>query len=145
MRYLFFAEGCSFVALSLLLGCRSGLPGILFCSLLCVMLFSYQFGLRRSRRYFHASLSELAVDWVRPSWKLAIILTPAALGLWFATSSLSAVWRLAIHMLTAGIGGGLLFLRLGLPAEVVREAGTRLPRSAVWLLGRLRTVGTLYF
>jgi hypothetical protein len=141
MRYLFFAEGCCFVALSLVWGYRWGLSGIILCSVLCVMFFSYPFGLRRSRQYFHASLFELAADWIRPSLKLVAVLSAAATGLWLATSNLPAIWRLAIHALVVGLGGGLLFLRLGLPVEVVREAETRLPRPAAWLLGKLVPCG----
>jgi len=134
MRYIYFVEGCSFVALSLLVGYHWGLPGIIACSLLCLVFFSYQFGLRRSERYFHVHFGELALDWVRPSLKLAAMLTLVALITWLATSGLPVIWRLAVHGVVAGFVGGFLFLRIGLPPEMVREAGARLPRPAARLL-----------
>jgi len=137
MRYLYFAEGCCFVILSLLVGHRWGLPGIIVCSLLCVVIFSYQFGLRQSERYFRVSFSELAVEWVRPSLKLAVVLAPLALALWFATSGLPVLWRLVFHGVAAGLGGGFLFLRIGVPPEMIQETRARLPRPAAWLLGIL--------
>jgi O-antigen/teichoic acid export membrane protein len=137
MRYLYFVEGCCFVAISLLVGYRWGLSGIIVCSLLCLMLFSYQFGLRRSRRYFQVPFRELALDWVRPSLILAAVLVPLALVTWFANTGLPALWRLAIHAAAAVLAGGFLFLRIGLPTEVVREAGARLPRPAARVLAML--------
>jgi O-antigen/teichoic acid export membrane protein len=137
MRYLYFVEGCCFVALSLLLGYRWGLPGIIGCSIVCTLLFSCLFGLWRSSRYFHLQFLDLAVEWVRPSLKFAVVLVPVALILWFATAGLPALWRLAIHGVVMAFVGGILFLRLGLPPEVVRETGARLPRLAARLLGKL--------
>jgi O-antigen/teichoic acid export membrane protein len=137
MPYIFFADGCTFVTLALLLGYRWGLSGIIACSVLSLALFSCQFGLRRSAKYFQTPFTELTVDWIRPSLKLAIVLIPAALALWFATSGLPALWRLVIHGVIAGFAGGFLFLRIGLPPEVVWEAGARLPRPAARLLEML--------
>jgi O-antigen/teichoic acid export membrane protein len=134
MRYIYFVEGCSFVALSLLVGYHWGLPGIIACSLLCLVFFSYQFGLRRSERYFQVHFWELALDWVRPSLKLAVMLVMVALITWLATAGLPVIWRLGVHGVVAGFVGGFLFLRIGLPPEMVREAGARLPRPAARLL-----------
>ncbi|MDE3097839.1 MAG: oligosaccharide flippase family protein [Verrucomicrobiota bacterium] len=137
MRYLYFVEGCSFVLLSLLLGYRWGIPGIVGSSVLCLVFFSYQFGLRRSQKYFRVSFLELTVGWIKPSLKLAAALVPAAIVIWFATSGLPVLWRLMVNGAAAGLIGGLLFLRLGVPPEMIREAGGRLPRPAARLLGML--------
>ena len=137
MRYVYFVEGCTFVTLSLLAGFRWGLPGIIACSMLCLMFFSCQSGLRRSGRYFQMPFSELAVDWIRPSLKFAAALTPMAFVTWFATAGLPVLWRLAIHVVVAGAVGGFLLLRIGLPSDIIREAGSRLPRPAARLLAML--------
>ena len=117
MRYLYFVEGCTFVVSSLVLGYHWGVVGILLCSLACLVFFSYQFGLRLSARYFKVPFRELAVDWVRSSLNLALILALGASIVWFATLPLPAFWRLVIHSLFAGLVGGFLFLRIGLPPE----------------------------
>jgi O-antigen/teichoic acid export membrane protein len=137
MRYLYFVEGCCFVAFSLLLGYRWGLPGIIGCSIVCTLLFSCLFGLRRSSQYFHLKFEDLAIKWLRPSLKLALMLVPLSLLLWLATTGLAPIWRLVIHGLATVVIGGILFLRLGLPPEVVRETGARLPRPAARLLEML--------
>lgn len=134
MRYLYFVEGCSFVALSLLVGYRGGLLGIIGCSLLCLIFFSYQFGLKRSHQFFQVSLFDLAIRWVLPSLKLAGVLVPLALLLWLATGGLPPLVRLVIHGAASVCFGGLLFLRLGLPPETIRETMMRLPRPAARLL-----------
>ena len=137
MRYLYFVEGCTFVAMALGLGYRWGLPGIIVCSVISIIPFSYQFGLRRSSQYFQLSFLDLAVEWIRPSLKLGVVLAPIALIIWFGTSGLPPIWRLLIHGAAAGLVGGLLFLRIGLPPEVIREVKPRLPRLAARLLGLL--------
>jgi hypothetical protein len=42
--------------------------------------------------------------------------------------------RLAIHVAVAALVGGFLFIRVGFPAHMIREASSRLPRRAAWLL-----------
>jgi O-antigen/teichoic acid export membrane protein len=134
MRYLYFIEGCCFVTASLLLASRWGISEIIGCSVVCLIFFSYQFGLRRSHRYFHVRISELAFDWIRPSLKLAATLIPFAVIIWFATSSLPELWRLIVHAVAVTLAGGFLFLRLGLSPEMIQEMKMRVPRVASRLL-----------
>ena len=134
MRYLYFAEGCCFVALAMLLRGRGGLPGIILCSILCTVLFSNLYGWRRSHQYFNASYLNLIWGWIRPTWKLVALLTPLVLMLWFVTTDLPSIWRLAIHSAVASGFGGILFLRLGLPPETVRDTAIRLPRPIARVL-----------
>jgi O-antigen/teichoic acid export membrane protein len=137
-RFIYFLEGCFFVALVILLNGRLGLAGIIGASILCTLLFSYQYGLRLSGRHFHCGFKELAVDWVRPSLKLALSFGLFAVIVWFATLGLPILWRLVIHVLLAIVVGGLMLLRIGFPAAMMKEAGTRLPvsvgRTLQWLV-----------
>jgi len=137
MRYLYFGEGIVFVVASLLLGYRWGLPGIIVCSVACVFLFSYLYGLHRSARYFHTSFYDLALQWVAPSLKLAAIYSGVAVVTWFCTPALPILWRLVVHAAVATLGGGLLFLRFGLPRAMIHEAQARLPQAAASFLDRL--------
>jgi len=130
LPYVFMLEGCTYVTLSVLGGYRWGMPGIIACSLLCLVLFSCQFSLRRSARYFQINFSVLVIDWLRPSLKLAAMLVPMALAMWFATSGLPAIWRLAIHAMAAVLFGGLLFLHFGLSSEILLDMQARLPQPA---------------
>jgi O-antigen/teichoic acid export membrane protein len=137
MRFLYFVEGCCFVILSLSLGYRWDLPGIIVCSVACVIFFSYTYGLWRSARYFQTSFYALAVNWVAPSLRLAAIYAVVALLTWFSTAGLPTLWRLITHGAIAAMVGGVLFLRVGLPREMIDEVRARLPRTAVLFLDRL--------
>jgi O-antigen/teichoic acid export membrane protein len=152
MRYIFFGEGCTFFILALLLGghwggtgddytvcyhlfhCHWSLPGMVLVSILCTLAFTYQYSLRRSRDYFHGPLEEFAMEWVRPSLKLAGWLALVVPLIWFTTAGLPVVWRLVARASLDVLVGGFLFLRIGLPAALVQEAATRLPRPAARLL-----------
>ena len=136
MRYMYFLEGCCFIGLAMFVGFRWNLPGIITCSILCTTLFSWQYGLRLSRKFFHCQFKELAFEWIRPSLKLAIILVPIAILAWIITAALPSLWRLASNAFVAGIVGGILFLRVGLPPGMIKEAGLRLPHPAnkLWQL-----------
>jgi O-antigen/teichoic acid export membrane protein len=134
MRYIFFGEGCCFVLLAMFVGSHWGLPGVIATSILCTTAFSYQYGLQRSRNYFHCGLAELAAGWVRPSLKFALVFSPVGLAVWFAASGLPPLLRLCINGFVAVAVGGILFLRLGCTSEMLQEAGARLPRPAARLL-----------
>ena len=134
MRYVFFMEGLCFVTLAVLVGSRFGVSGIIATSIVCTALFSFLYGLYRSRDYFRCGWLELAIGWVRPSWRLVVILAPLSAGLWVATIGLPSLWRLAIHGSLAVSLGVVLFLRLGLPRELIQNLGERLPQPALRLL-----------
>jgi O-antigen/teichoic acid export membrane protein len=133
MRYILFAEGCTFIVLASWIGCRWGTSGMILTSILCCLAFSYQYSLRRSCGFFQCRWRELALDWVRPCLNLAAVYSGLAIIVWFATNGLPVTWRLAIHGVVAGVIGGALFLRLGFPREMLREASGRLPSSMIWL------------
>jgi O-antigen/teichoic acid export membrane protein len=137
LPYVFILEGCTYVMLSVLVGYRWGMSGIIACSLLCLVFFSCQFSLRRSARYFKIGFGTLVFDWLLPSWKLAAMLVPIALIIWFATSGLPTIWRLAIHGMAAVFIGGLFFLHFGLPSEILLNIQARLPQPAARLFRML--------
>ena len=134
MPYVLIAEGIAFVTLSLVLGYRWGIPGIAACSLLCLTLFSCQFGIRKSAKYFNAPLSEMVLEWIRPALNVAAILIVVFPAIWLATSTLPTLWRLVIHASAAGVIGGYLLIRVGLSPEMVKSIQQRLPLPAVQLL-----------
>ena len=127
-RYILFAEGITFVALAALVGSHWGLPGIIATSVVCTTVFSWQYSVRRSRNYFHCGWWEVATGWVRPCLKLALVYGGVAAMVWLATSGLPPLVRLCLHAFVAATIGGILFLRLGFPPEMIREIAGRLPQ-----------------
>jgi O-antigen/teichoic acid export membrane protein len=128
MRYIYFAEGCCFITLAILVGFHWKFSGIIACSILCTVVFSLQYGLRLSRNYFGLKYKELVLEWIWPSLKLAAMLAPIAAVVWAVTGGLSPLPRLICHFFAAGVVGGFLFLRVGLPAGIMNEVGSRLPK-----------------
>jgi O-antigen/teichoic acid export membrane protein len=134
MRYVFFVEGCTFFAVGMLIDGRWGVPGMVTTSIVCSLSFSYQYSVRRTQKFFHCSLRELVWDWVAPSLKLAAAFVVVSVVVSSLDQGLPSIWRLGIHGAVAGIIGGVLFLRVGLPQEMIMEARNRLPRPAArWL------------
>jgi O-antigen/teichoic acid export membrane protein len=136
-RYIYFLEGCCFVLLASLAGRQAGFSGILAASTVCTVMFSYQYGIRLSGRYFKCAWREIAFEWVRPCLKFAAFFVPFAVMVWFSTAHLPALWRLAVHAVAAGVIGGFLFLRIGFPAEIIQELRKGLPQPLAKVLGIL--------
>ena len=128
LPFIFMAEGCTYIAAALFGGYRWGIPGIIICSVVCLSAFSCFFSLRNSRRFFRVTYSTLLLDWLRPALKLAALLIPLAIALWLVTSGCPAIWRLIIHGMGAGLCGGLLFLRFGVPRQVLGDAMAHVPK-----------------
>jgi O-antigen/teichoic acid export membrane protein len=137
MRLVYFAEGCCFVLLSSTVGWRFGIPGIVCCSIACVLLFSCNVGLRLTGKYFNIPITELVFDWCRPAFKLALCFVIPALLLWLATGNFASSWRLAIHLAVVGTIGTVIFIRHGIPQQIVFDSAQRLPRPAAWILSKL--------
>lgn len=113
LRYLYLVEGLAFVGLTLLLREWRGMTTMLLISIGCGLLFSVPYGLWRTQRYFGLSWRELA-DWHRGALRLALWLTPAAIGIWFLTRHLPDWWRLILNAGIISLLAGWGVLRHGL-------------------------------
>jgi O-antigen/teichoic acid export membrane protein len=130
LRYVFFLEGCTFLGLAILVGSRAGMPGLILTSILCTIAFSFSYGIWRSSRYFGCHMPVVAISWISPSIKVAITFGAISAIIWCATVWLPLIPRLIVNSFSAGVVGGLTFLRLGIPLEMRRELATRLPIGA---------------
>jgi O-antigen/teichoic acid export membrane protein len=135
IRYIFFAEGCCFVLLAGFWGSRWGVPGLVSLSILCTTAFSFQYGLRRSLKYFQMGVGAAVSRWLLPGLRLALAYGVLAVMVWLATKQLTPLPRLGVHVVVALVPGLFLFLRLGCRPETVQELSARLPGPAnKWLL-----------
>ena len=133
-RFIYLLEGGCFVVIALLLGGRGGILGILVTSNICQLLFSCQYGIRLSSRYFKCHWTEVAFGWVLPCLKFAVAFAPLAAVTWLITAHLPIVWRLVFHAAAVACLGGFIFLKLGFPRQMLFEIETRLPRPAARIL-----------
>lgn len=118
--FVFIAEGLTYITLAALVGGRWGIPGIIVCSVVCVIVFSCYFSIKKSKEFFQVSSSTLLLEWLRPAFRLAAVLVPLATALWFVTAGLPVAWRLCTHCVGA-ICGAPLLLHFGLPREFLNE------------------------
>jgi hypothetical protein len=134
ISYVLLAEGIIFILLTFTVGKYGGIAGMICCSIFCTLIFSYQYGIRRSCKYFESSFGEIAFTWLRPTLKFALAYLLLTLATWYATMYFSPLARLITHGLLATTAGILLLLRLGLSQDIVAEIVFRLPyRLAAWM------------
>lgn len=134
LRYVYFLEGCTFLAVTILVGSRFGMPGIIATSIFCTTAFSLSYGIWRSSHYFGRSWSTVAFNWTSPGITVAAAFGAIAAVVWNITNWLPPVPRLVINASIAIVGGGFLLLRVGVPREMRQELATRSPRAASQLL-----------
>lgn len=117
MRYIYFTEGVCFFLVGLLLTTYFGILGVIIASLISMILFSYQYSIRRSSSYFQREIWDIAVLWILPSLKYAAAYIPLAFVCWFATRELTILLRFELNIIIAVIIGGTLLIKIGLTNE----------------------------
>ena len=137
LRWLYFAEGAFFVAVSLFALPRWGVPGMLVASIAGISSFSLQHGFVRTARYFKKPLWEIVVRWSVPMFRVAAWLVPLAATTSFLFSGLPVRLKLIAVTLGTGLPGLLVLLRFGLEDELKRELIRRLPEKPGALIQRL--------
>ena len=137
LRFVVFAEGVVFVVLALLVSRWGGIPSIVGASILCSLLLTGDYSARRNAKYFDYSRREVVFGWLQGLMRLSAFLIPLALLTWCVCLSLPVKWRLVCDFIVIGIGGGLLWLRYGIPAEIQAELLAHLPSPFTALLGKV--------
>jgi O-antigen/teichoic acid export membrane protein len=138
MRYVYFIEGVTFVALALALAPWGGIPAVIGCSIGCSCLFSGAYGIFRIASYFGVARREVLLRWSGLLAATIVRCVPVALLAWFVARPIeSPAWRLAVLAIVFGVLGGLMFLRFGLPASFQREVSTRAPQLILPFIRRV--------
>jgi hypothetical protein len=106
-------------------------------SILCSLLLTGDYSARRNAKYFDYSRREVVFGWLQGLMRLSAFLIPLALLTWCVCLSLPVKWRLVCDFIVIGIGGGLLWLRYGIPAEIQAELLAHLPSPFTALLGKV--------
>jgi O-antigen/teichoic acid export membrane protein len=138
LRYIFFVEGLVFVAVGFLLAGQGRLYLIILASLVCSILFSGLYGLRRVMAYFHLSLRQVAWDWLLPMRAFLLRAIPLSLLVWWATRSLRPMPRILLYALFSASVVLWLLAKYGVSRSFQQELLVRSPKSAQrvlrWLL-----------
>ncbi|MGI8959785.1 MAG: lipopolysaccharide biosynthesis protein [Bryobacteraceae bacterium] len=141
MRFVYFAEGCAFAIISLLVLRFGKLPAMIVTSIGCAVCFSGAYGMWRVADYFGLPLKAVAVDWLQPMFRVLLFGLPVAALAYFGFSYLPPLPRFVLTVALVGVWSSLLIGRLGLPSHLQREVLARTPRFAYPFLQRLFAIG----
>ncbi len=134
MRYIYFFEGLSFVALALWATPFLGFTGLIASALAMNIVWSWIYAVRRTAEEFQCAPREVGFAWLAVPGGYAAMLIPLAVLCVGATGSLPHWVQLTVNAAFSGIvGGGLLWkfgITPGLRAEVA-PAFTKL-RARLW-------------
>jgi hypothetical protein len=129
MRYIYFAEGISFVLLGIFLAPHFGFVGIITASIFCTLVFSYQYSIRRSGLYFNQKFTKISIMWIFPSIKYALIYIPLAILVWLITMRTNMQTRFILNAFFSLSIGGMLFLAFGLTRDMINQASNKMQQK----------------
>ncbi len=142
LRYLYLVEGTFFVAVSLIVVPRAGVAAMLLVSIVGNLLFSYAYGCWRTSRYLELPWQATWLDWWIPPLRLAILLGPAAVIVWWLVRAQAPQPRLFAGAAFGLLAGLPLLLRYGADEDLRLELLDRVParfRPLLYpLCGRIR-------
>jgi O-antigen/teichoic acid export membrane protein len=121
VKYVYLAEGLTFIALSLLVIRWGGLGALIGCSIVCTIGFTLRFGLRETRTRFGLGFQQWIRDWFGPNLRLLAWTVPIVMGAWIATESFSDMVKLILRAIIVSSGVGLAFWRTGLSSGLQSE------------------------
>ena len=128
VKYVYLAEGCLFICLTLLLTRYWGYAGVIASSIVATSGLSFSYGMWRTKIDFTLRWGEL-LGWLVPAAKVAVLLIPWALAVGWLTAPFGPVVRLAAAGGTTGLLGSVLMLRFGLDKSMQELLAQKLPNS----------------
>lgn len=134
MRYIYFIEGAAFLVLGSLAAALGGVSPMLIVSILCSTCFSGAYGIWRSAKYFALPFKEIAVTWIMPSARFALLLAPLAGAAYYFIHPFSFKTQFAVYVMFFAALGPLLLFRVGLHRSLRMEILARVPKPVRGLL-----------
>ncbi len=133
LRYVYFLEGLFFVGVSWLVLRPGGVTAMIGVSIAGSLLFSLQYGIRRVSEYFQTDWKAVALEWIRPSLRLALLVLPMGATLAWLSRPLSSFWGFAVVSAIIGAVGGFFLFRWGLDEAMRAELRLRVSSKIAWL------------
>ncbi len=126
LRFIYFLEGSVFVLAVLMLQGRGGVTGMLLVSITCTFVFSFPYGLFRTKEYFHLRWRQL-LQWHQEAFALFAWIIPVAAISWWLTKEMALPLRLGINAGIVGIWTFWGLLRHGFNQALKFEVMARAP------------------
>ena len=120
MKYIYLAEGICFVSVALAVTPYYGVKGIIVSSLASTFLFSYQYSIMRTAKYFSESSFKISITWIIPTLKYAFLFIPLTIILGYLTDHIDTLPRLVLRGTFSVIFGVSLLLTIGLSKNTHR-------------------------
>lgn len=127
LKYVYLMEGLVFVGAALALLKATGLGGMLICSVVATLLFTWLTGLFRIKKLSEISWTALLWHWQKPLIRMLTVLVPCWFGLELALRGKSDLLRLVVEGSVLGIVGTWAAVCFALPANFVEEITSKLP------------------
>jgi O-antigen/teichoic acid export membrane protein len=137
LHVVVFSEGLAFVTLALLVSRFGGIPAILAASVVCALLVTANYGVRRAAQFFDVPPREVVFDWSANLARITAAMVPLAVLTWLISTLFPLKGRLVWDAAVLGICGGLLWLRFGIPRDLQEEAVRRIPPFYAGLLRKI--------
>ncbi len=126
-KYIYFAEGISFVLLGFAGASKYGIGGLIAASFVSTAAFSCVYGVRQTRRQFRLSWKEVLYSWSVPTIRVLMIAAPLAAVVCLLTARLDPWPKLIIRAgLTGSIAMAVLW-RFGLTRDLQQEITEKSP------------------
>jgi O-antigen/teichoic acid export membrane protein len=137
LKYVFLIEGLVFIALALVILRRDGITGMLVCSLMATLLFTWLVSASRVVHHSGTGWKPLLWDWQLPMLRVLAVMIPCWLAMEWLLQGKSDWLRLTVNGGLLAVIGAWAALRVGLPSELLAEIAGKLPPPLKRLVLRL--------
>jgi O-antigen/teichoic acid export membrane protein len=134
MRYIYFAEGLTFVVAGFVIAPHWGITGVLIVAVLADALLTGVYGFWRTADHFGTSVHEVLFGWLRSAWIYLGLMALISAAVWWSTLGLPPLARLITQIGVLGLTGLSLLWRAGLDSELRVELRARvMPLTPAWV------------
>jgi O-antigen/teichoic acid export membrane protein len=127
LQYVFLLEGGVFIGVAFVILPSTGMTGMLTCSLVATILFTWFCSLWRVARLSGMGLMPLLWDWQQPLFRVLGILAPCWLVIGWMLRGAPDWLRLVVNGVLLTMIGAWVSLRFALPADLIAEVVGKLP------------------
>jgi O-antigen/teichoic acid export membrane protein len=138
IKYTFLIEGTFFAVSALLVLPHAGIPGMLICSLVCTLMFTYANGVWRVSQLARQNQQPSLWRWQQPIFRELSVLLPCWAGLAWLLQDTPVWLRMLITGSSLMVAGVFMAVRFALPSGLTIEMAGKLPervrRKVNWML-----------
>ncbi|MEP6662805.1 MAG: oligosaccharide flippase family protein [Verrucomicrobiota bacterium] len=127
LKYTFLVEGVMFILLAYWVLPRAGITGMLVCSVVCSLAFTWANGTYRIARLVKESQKESSFKWLLPLGRLLLVLVPSWLAVAWLVQGVPEIIQFVLICGLLSVLGVVVAMRFSLPRALAVELSERLP------------------